>query len=227
MCGTTSGLLSIFSIDGENINNIDNLFLHSDEITSFSINNNLNMFATVSKDGYLFLYILPSFSLVRAIKLSTKIKDNKNENKKEVEIQIEKNKEEEKYKNMFEEQKIKYEKNENNEDNENININENNLSNKNEIKQKKEQREQKDNKENRVNRSNSTKDEEKKNKLLNIISSKKYNKFQRREIEKENIEKDKPDTNKEKGTMYKSIDAVQRDRLKNNIKPKILKKKMK
>ena len=159
-------------------------------------------------------------------------KDNdiKNSSKKKVEKKVNRNlkllkiikerMKEQKYKNMFEEQKIKYEKNENNEDNENININENNLSNKNEIKQKKEQREQKDNKENRVNRSNSTKDEEKKNKLLNIISSKKYNKFQRRENEKENIEKDKPDTNKEKGTMYKSIDAVQRDRLKNIIKPK-------
>ena len=159
-------------------------------------------------------------------------KDNniKNSSKKKVEKKVNRNlkllkiikerMKEQKYKNMFEEQKIKYEKNENNEDNKNININENNLSNKNEIKEEKEQKEQKDNKENRVNRSNSTKDEEKKNKLLNIISSKKYNKFQRREIEKENIEKDKPDTNKEKGTIYKSIDAVQRDRLKNIIKPK-------
>ena len=79
MCGTISGLVSIYGVDGDKINNIDNLFLHSDEITSISINNTLNMFATVSKDGYLLLYILPSFNLVRAIKLSTKIKANKNE----------------------------------------------------------------------------------------------------------------------------------------------------
>ena len=83
MCGTTTGLVSIYGVDGDKINNIDNLFLHSDEITSISINNTLNMFATVSKDGYLLLYILPSFNLVRAIKLSTKIKTYKFEKKEE------------------------------------------------------------------------------------------------------------------------------------------------
>ena len=83
ICGTTSGLVSIYEVNGEKLNNIDNLFLHSDEITSISINTNLNMFATVSKDGYLNLYIMPSFSLVRSIKLSAKIQIHKKEAKKE------------------------------------------------------------------------------------------------------------------------------------------------
>ena len=82
ICGTNSGLICIFEVNDEKLNNTNNLFLHTDEITSISINNNLNMFASVSKDGYLLLYILPSFNLVRAIKLSTKIKRKKEERKK-------------------------------------------------------------------------------------------------------------------------------------------------
>ena len=78
VCGTTTGLVSIYDINLEKIKILSNLFLHSDEITSISINTILNMFATVSKDGYLLLYILPSVSLVRAIRLSTKIIKNKN-----------------------------------------------------------------------------------------------------------------------------------------------------
>ena len=73
ICGTTTGLVSIYEIKEDKIKNLDDLFLHSDEITSISINSTLNMFATVSKDGYLLLFILPSFNLVRAIKISTKI----------------------------------------------------------------------------------------------------------------------------------------------------------
>ena len=73
ICGTISGLISIFNVNNEVIDNEFNIFLHSDEITSISINNNLNMFASVSKDGYLLLFIIPSFKLVRAIKLSTKV----------------------------------------------------------------------------------------------------------------------------------------------------------
>ena len=117
MCGTTSGLVSIYSVNGPKLDNIDNLFLHSDEITSISINTTLNMFATVSKDGYLLLYIMPSFSLVRAIKLSTKVKKEENneeikENKNEKEIEEEEiikelNKEE-----LKEEKEIKEEKKE-------------------------------------------------------------------------------------------------------------------
>ena len=95
ICGTISGLIQIFEVDGEKINNIENLHLHSDEITSISINNNLNMFATVSKDGYLHLYILPSFNLVRAIKLSS-VTNKKKDHIKEKEIKNEKGNEKEK-----------------------------------------------------------------------------------------------------------------------------------
>ena len=86
ICGTNNGIIQIFKLKDENIENIDNIFLHSDEITSISINQNLNMFATVAKDGYLLLYVLPSFSLVRAIKISPKIniKRKKHEHKDKV-----------------------------------------------------------------------------------------------------------------------------------------------
>jgi len=81
ICGTTTGLVSIYEIKEDKVKNLDDLFLHSDEITSISINSTLNMFATVSKDGYLLLFILPSFNLVRAIKISSKIM-RKQEDKK-------------------------------------------------------------------------------------------------------------------------------------------------
>ena len=51
------------------------------------------MFATVAKDGYLFLYIMPSFSLVRAIKLSCKV-HNKRKRHENDEKSKENNKEE-------------------------------------------------------------------------------------------------------------------------------------
>ena len=54
------------------------------------------MFATCSKDGYVLLYILPSFRLVRAIKLSTKQKrKNEKEIKNGKDTEKEKNKKEE------------------------------------------------------------------------------------------------------------------------------------
>ena len=112
-CGTISGVICIFNVEGEKIDNENNIFLHSDEITSISINNNLNMFASVSKDGYLLLYIMPSFILVRAIKLSTKVSikkesnfvDNINEIKinDKNEIKKEIKKDEEKKENIIEE----------------------------------------------------------------------------------------------------------------------------
>ena len=53
---------------------------YSDEITDISINTTfnttLNMFATISKDGYLFLYILPKIKIVRAIKIWINIYNN-------------------------------------------------------------------------------------------------------------------------------------------------------
>ena len=92
ICGTFVGLLYIYRIDGNNITLADNNFLHSDEIMSININTNLNMFATSSKDGYVFLFILPSFIMVRAIKISSNInkkiikEENKNENENNINI---------------------------------------------------------------------------------------------------------------------------------------------
>jgi WD40 repeat protein len=70
LCGTKTGHLICFSVDGLELEMKNNIFLHNDEITSISINDNLNMFATSSLDGYINIHILPSFDLVRSIKLS-------------------------------------------------------------------------------------------------------------------------------------------------------------
>ena len=86
-CGTKDGGIIIYEIDGNHLKIKDIIYSHSDEITSISINDNLNMFASTSLDGYIMLYLLPSFQLVRAIHISAlKIKKNENiinnENKK-------------------------------------------------------------------------------------------------------------------------------------------------
>ena len=102
-----------------------------------------------------------------------------------------------------------------------INTNENDLSNTNKEEPKKEPEKEKETSLSKANISRN-KDEEKKSKLLNIISSKKYNKFQRRETKKKENEKEEffavPD--KDKSRIYKSIDVGQRDRLKDNIRAK-------
>ena len=70
LCGTKTGYLICFSVDGPNLEIKNILFLHKDEITSININDNLNMFATSSLDGYVNMHILPSLDLVRSIKIS-------------------------------------------------------------------------------------------------------------------------------------------------------------
>ena len=77
LCGTKKGFIIIYSVLGQNFTKIHKILNHNDEITSISINDNLNMFATSSKDGCIMLYILPSFKLVRTIKLS--LNEDKNE----------------------------------------------------------------------------------------------------------------------------------------------------
>ena len=87
ICGTEHGVVLVYEIQNK-INPIymGDLYDHFDEITSIDVNDNLNMFATVSKDGYLILYTLPTLEQVRAIKLSVKLdkknKEEKDENKK-------------------------------------------------------------------------------------------------------------------------------------------------
>ena len=77
LCGTKYGAIISYDVDGKKLEFKDIIYSHNDEITSISINNNLNMFATTSLDGYIMLYILPSFQLIRSIHISSlKIKIN-------------------------------------------------------------------------------------------------------------------------------------------------------
>ena len=75
LCGTKNGILITYIINEKIIEYKDSLYLFDDEIISISINETLNMFAVSSKDGFVNLHILPSFSLVRTICLNK----NKNE----------------------------------------------------------------------------------------------------------------------------------------------------
>ena len=73
-CGSKYGNIIIFEVNGPNLNIYKVLYDHSDTITSIAINENLNMFASSSKDGYINIYILPSFKMVRSVLIS-KISD--------------------------------------------------------------------------------------------------------------------------------------------------------
>jgi WD40 repeat protein len=83
ICGTKTGCLICFSIEKFSLNLIKKLYSHSDEITSININDNLNMFATSSLDGYINLHILPNFELVRSIKICNTNINSYNENDSE------------------------------------------------------------------------------------------------------------------------------------------------
>ena len=73
-CGTKNGNIIIFNVNGPNLEKNKILYNHTNEITSISINENLNMFASSSIDGYIHIYILPSFSMIRSLKISKKVK---------------------------------------------------------------------------------------------------------------------------------------------------------
>ena len=75
LCGTKDGILISYVINEKNIEYKKSYFLFDDEITSISINENLNMFAVSSRDGFINLYIIPSFKLVRTIYLNTNKKE--------------------------------------------------------------------------------------------------------------------------------------------------------
>ena len=79
ICGTKLGVVIVFQVYDKLIQIKQKLFLHTNEITSISINDTLNMFATASKDGYIMLNTLPKLELVRAIKVNY-IKYTKNIN---------------------------------------------------------------------------------------------------------------------------------------------------
>jgi WD40 repeat protein len=92
ICGTKVGSVIVYNVNGYNLEINDIIYSHSDEITSISIDDNLNMFATASIDGYINLYILPSLQLVRVIHISSlkqKIDNNNiNINKNQFEEEI-------------------------------------------------------------------------------------------------------------------------------------------
>ena len=73
-CGTNYGNIIIFDVMGTDLKINKVLYTHSSTITSISINENLNMFASSSIDGYINIYILPSFSIVRSIAISKRAK---------------------------------------------------------------------------------------------------------------------------------------------------------
>ena len=75
LCGTKLGYVVGFTVKNYSLDTRCNLSVHNDEITSISINDTLNMFATASMDGYIMLYILPSFILVGSIQISKKISE--------------------------------------------------------------------------------------------------------------------------------------------------------
>ena len=76
ICGTKLGVILVFQVYDKNIIMKHKLFLYTDEITSIAINDNLNMFISASKDGYIMLNTLPTMELIRSLK----IKINKNKN---------------------------------------------------------------------------------------------------------------------------------------------------
>ena len=69
-CGTKNGTLLIYKLNENNIEHKKSLYLFDDEILSISINETLNMFAVSSIDGFINIYILPSYKLVRTICLN-------------------------------------------------------------------------------------------------------------------------------------------------------------
>ena len=73
-CGSKDGNIIIFNVNGPILEKNKILYCHNGQITSISINENLNMFTSSSIDGYINLYILPSFRTIRSIQISKKDK---------------------------------------------------------------------------------------------------------------------------------------------------------
>ena len=78
--GTKDGILISSKINKEkSYEYIKSYYIFDDEITSISINEKLNIFAVSSRDGFINLYIVPSFKLVRTISLNKNKKDELDE----------------------------------------------------------------------------------------------------------------------------------------------------
>ena len=73
ICGNTLGTIYIFIINESNKSEwtlYKTIHDHQSEITSISINENLNIFISCSRDGYCNLYTLPNCHLVNSFKLT-------------------------------------------------------------------------------------------------------------------------------------------------------------
>ena len=77
ICGTKLGEILYYKDINKNTNFEEPIYIssHSDEITSISINETLHLCATASLDGYIMIYTLPEFSLVRSIQVPKQISE--------------------------------------------------------------------------------------------------------------------------------------------------------
>ena len=83
ICGNTLGTIYIFIINQSNKSEwtlYKTIHDHQSEITSISINENLNMFISCSRDGYCMLYTLPDCHLINSFKLTDNSFTNENNN---------------------------------------------------------------------------------------------------------------------------------------------------
>ena len=77
VCGTKLGYILYYNDININTNFEEPIAInaHSDEIISISINDTLHLCATSSVDGYIMIFTLPEFCLVRSIQTSKKVSD--------------------------------------------------------------------------------------------------------------------------------------------------------
>lgn len=86
ICGNTLGTIYIFIINQNNKSEwtfYKKIKDHYSEITSLSINENLNIFISCSRDGYIMLYTLPDCKQINSFRITDNLfNENKNENNK-------------------------------------------------------------------------------------------------------------------------------------------------
>ena len=79
ICGNTLGTIYIYIINQNNKSEwtlYKTLHDHQSEITSISINENLNIFITCSRDGYCMLYTLPNCHQINSFRITDKLFSN-------------------------------------------------------------------------------------------------------------------------------------------------------
>ena len=69
LLANTIGNLFIFQVNNQIWNKIKVIYDHSNEVTSINLNENLNVLASSSTDGYINLYTLPNSRLYRSIRI--------------------------------------------------------------------------------------------------------------------------------------------------------------